>query len=335
MFRTMKTSRLTCGGRYIFALVNCGVLLAGLVHLSAQDTTADRKVAVRVNGQPIYEDQIQTEVERNLKALKKFGARNSDDAVVKQLRAKILNQAIGDLLVNQECKKLTVENMDEKIDQKVKELEDKFGTGPGMERYLKMRRTTLEELRESLKARVQMDEYLKGQGVKEPNIPESRIREMYDTDPQSFSREETVHVSHILIAVKKPEEQDSARQKAEEIRKEILAGKDFAEMAKKHSACGKSASNGGDLGHVKKGFMPSEFDAVAFALEPGVVSELVASKFGFHIIKVAEKIPAGIVPYEQVRDFLLKYLQDEEAKKLLEVHVQELRKNAKIEVVTE
>jgi peptidyl-prolyl cis-trans isomerase C len=328
-------SRVKCGGRWIFVLVSLGVLWVGRSPVSAQDAAPERKVAVRVNGQPIYEDQIQAEVDRNLKALKKFGARNNDDAVIKQLRLKVLNQAVGDLLVNQECKKLTVDNMDEKIDQKVKELEDKFGAGPGMERYLKMRRTTLDQLRESLKARVQMDEYLKGQGVKEPNIPEDRIREMYDTDPQSFSREETILVSHVLIPVKKPEEKESARQKAEEVRKEILAGKDFAEMAKEHSACGKSASRGGDLGHVKKGFMPAEFDAVAFALEPGVVSELVESKFGYHIIKVSEKSPAGIVPYEQVRDFLLKYLQDEEAKKLLESHVQDLWKKAQIEIVTE
>ncbi len=335
MFRVSMPSRVTYCGRWIFVLVSLCVPSASLSQVFAQDAAPDRKVAARVNGQPIYEDQIQTEVDRNLKALKKFGARNNDDAVVKQLRAKILNQAIGDLLVNQECKKLTVENMDEKVDQKVKELESKHGAGPGMERYLKMRRTTLEEFRQTLKARVQMEEYLKGQGVKEPEIPESKIREMYDADPQSFSREETVKVSHILIAVKTPEEKEAALAKAEEIRKEILSGKDFAEMAKEHSACGKSAASGGDLGHLKKKYMPPEFDAVAFSLEPGTLSDVVLTKFGFHIIKVIEKTPAGIVPYEQMRGFLLKFLQDEESKTLLESHVQELWKKAQIEIVAE
>lgn len=335
MLSAFSLNRMTYCGRWILVAVGVMVLFAGGIPVVGQEPAADRKVAARVNGQPIYEDQIQAELERNLKALKKFGAQNKNDDVIKHLRARLLNQAIGDVLVNQECKKLTIDNMDELVDQKIKELENKFGAGPGMDRYLKIRRTTMEELRESLKPRVRMEEYLKRQGVKEPEIPESKIREMYDEDPQAFSREETVKVSHILIPVKTPEEKETAQAKAEEIRKEILAGKDFAEMAKEHSQCGKSASNGGNLGHLKKGYMPPEFDAVAFALEPGTVSDLVLTKFGYHIIKVTEKTPAGIVPYEQMRDFLLKYLQDEESKKLLESHIEALWKNAQIEIVTE
>ena len=296
MSKAANLSRTRSRGRLMFAVGCIVALSAGRMPVAGQEPAEVRKVAARVNGQPLYEDQIQQELERNLKALKKFGARDKDDAVVKHLRAKLLKQAIGDVLVNQECKKLTIENMDEKVDQQVKELEAKYGAGPGMDRYLSMRRITIDELREKLKARVRMDEYLKGQKVKEPEIPESRIREMYDADPNSFSREETVKVSHILIAVKTPEEKEAARQKAEDIRKEILAGKDFAEMAKEHSACGKSAASGGDLGHLKKGFMPPEFDAVAFSLEPDAVSDVVLTKFGYHSSSWSRRRRPGSFP---------------------------------------
>jgi peptidyl-prolyl cis-trans isomerase C len=77
------------------------------------------------------------------------------------------------------------------------------------------------------------------------------------------------------------EEKERARQKAEQIRKEILEGKDFAKMAKEHSGC-TSAPRGGDLGRIKKGYMPAEFEKVAFALEKDAVSEVVETKFGFH-----------------------------------------------------
>ncbi|MHB8971572.1 MAG: peptidylprolyl isomerase [Pirellulaceae bacterium] len=295
----------------------------------------DRVVVARINGQPIYEDQLKAETEKNLGALRRYGMKKDDGSTVKRIQARVLNQAIGDVLINQESKKRTVENIDEKVEQRVKELEEKYGAGEGMERYLKIRKITLDDLRESLKGRVRVDEYLKEQGVLEPEIPESRIREMYDADPKSFSSKESATVSHILIAVDKdagPEEKDRARQKAEQIRKEILDGKDFAAMAKEHSAC-RSASEGGNLGRLKKGFMPAEFDTAAYALEPGAVSEVVETKFGFHIIKLVEKDPGGVVPYEQMRDFLKKYLQDEESKNKLESHIAELRKKSEIEIL--
>lgn len=308
-----------------------------LVHAAEaeQNEAEARKVIARVNGQPIYEDQLKPELEKNLRALTRYGMRKDNSGMAKRLQARLLNKAIGDVLINQESKKRTVENIDEKVEQRVKDLERKFGAGPGMEKYLKMRRITMDDLRESLKGRVRLDDYLKEQGVLEPEIPEERIREMYAADPDSFSTKATARVSHILIAVDEnaePEEKDQARQKAEEIRKEILEGKDFAAMAKEHSACG-SASDGGDLGPREKGFMPAEFDAVAFALEKDAVSEVVETKFGFHVIKLVDKDPGGVVPYERMRDFLKKYLQGEESKKQLAAHIAELREKAEIEIL--
>lgn len=320
----------------LFLAVGCGAQLAYDPVLAADQSAADgRKVAAWVNGEPIYEDQVKPELEKQLMSFKRYGMRSDGGTMAQRVQARILSTLIGNMLVNQESRKRTVENMDEKVDQRVKDLEEKFGAGEGMERYLKIRRITMEQLRESLKARVRVDEYLKEQGVLEAEIPEERIREMYESDPESFSRQDTITVSHILIAVDEdalPEEKERARLKAEQIRKEILQGEDFAVMAKTHSACHSSAA-GGNLGRVKRGFMPPEFDDAAFALEGVAVSEVVESKFGFHIIKLIDKDPGGIVPYEHMREFLRKYLQDEESKKRLDALMVELRQKADIQIL--
>lgn len=293
--------------------------------------TEARTVVARINGQPIYEDQLKSQVEKDLKTYRRYGRGKDTVELVKRLQAKALNKAIGDTLVNQEAKKHAVDNIEEKIDERVKTLEAKFE----MERYLKLRRLTMEELRESLRARVRVDDYLKQQGVLEPEIPEERIREMYESSPESFSRKESVDVSHVLIKVAPhagDAEKEQARQKAERIRKEILEGKEFAEAAKEHSDCN-SAPKGGQLGPLQKGYMPAEFDEVAFALKKDVVSEVVKTKFGYHIITVTDKQPGGVIPFEEIKGFVKKYLQGEESKKKFASHVAELKEKAEIEIL--
>jgi peptidyl-prolyl cis-trans isomerase C len=261
-----------------------------------------RKVVARVNGEPIYEDQLQPAVEKSLAQLARRGARTDNTDLVKRLQARQLNELIGNLLVYQESKKRPIENLDEKVEQRVKDLEKKYGAGQGMAR--------------DMEARVRVDEYLKEQGVLEPEIPEDRIREMYDMDPKSFSTTETVRVSHILIVVDGQagtEEKQQARQRAEQIRKEILAG--------------------GDLGQIKRGYMPAAFDRMAFSLEKDTISEVVETESGYHVIKVVDRQPARLVPYDQVRDFLKTYLQGEESKKKLAALIAELRKRSEIEIL--
>jgi peptidyl-prolyl cis-trans isomerase C len=117
--------------------------------------------------------------------------------------------------------------------------------------------------------------------------------------------EEQVHARHILIAMKTPETQPAAlgnegekteeltkpqaRAKAEEVLKRVKAGEDFIALAKQYSTDPGSKESGGDLGWFGRGRMVPEFEKAAFALQPGQISEIVESPFGFHIIKVEER----------------------------------------------
>jgi parvulin-like peptidyl-prolyl isomerase len=105
--------------------------------------------------------------------------------------------------------------------------------------------------------------------------------------------EEQVHARHILIAVKSenaPTEEGldktAARAKAEEVLKRVKAGENFESLAKEYSTDPGSKENGGDLGWFGRGRMVPDFEKAAFALQPGQVSDIVESPFGFHIIKV-------------------------------------------------
>jgi peptidyl-prolyl cis-trans isomerase C len=297
----------------------------------------ERKVVARVNGQPVYENQLAEGVNKSLKKWKKYGMKQQTPALTYRLQTKALNKVIDDELVIQAAQQIKVTDLDKKVDQKIRDMKKRYRTDKQFEDHLQKRNLSQKKLRENLTTQVYVDEYLKQKGISDPDIPEVKIREFYDSSPENYARKETIEVSHILIKVDEgagPEEKEKAYLKIEEIRKEIIKGKDFAEMAKEHSQCN-SASGGGSLRYIERGYMPTEFDEVAFTIEKDTVSEIVETTFGYHIILVTDKKSGGIAPYEEVRDFIKKYLQKDESQKRLAEHIALLREKATIEILLE
>jgi len=101
---------------------------------------------------------------------------------------------------------------------------------------------------------------------------------------------DAIRASHILISYKGAlrsetnRDRKDARKLAEKILKELKSGKNFGDMARRHSD-GPSGPKGGDLGRFERGQMVPEFDQAVFGLENGTISEVVETKFGYHIIK--------------------------------------------------
>ena len=119
-------------------------------------------------------------------------------------------------------------------------------------------------------------------------VPPADVERAYNDNIEQYSTPEQVRASHILL---KTEGKDDAavKAKAEEILKQAKAGADFGELAKKYSEDEGSAKNGGDLDYFTRGKMVPEFESAAFMLQPGQISDLVKSPFGYHIIKVTDK----------------------------------------------
>jgi len=134
-----------------------------------------------------------------------------------------------------------------------------------------------------------------------------------------FTAPDEIRARHILI--KLPPDADekaraAARAKADDVLAKVKKGADFAKLAQQLSEDAGTASKGGDLGLFPRGKMVPAFDAAAFALEPGTVSEVVESPFGFHIIKVEEKVPAGAKPLDVVRQEIVDTLTEEQGLEL-------------------
>lgn len=141
---------------------------------------------------------------------------------------------------------------------------------------------------------------------------EAFARTLYRAKPERFKLGERVQVRHILVAGSESE----SRAQAEKILEEVKAGADFASIARERSADKKSGAQGGDLGFFEAGRMVPEFDVAAFALRnPGDISDVVQTKFGYHILQLVARAPAGQKPFEEVREELIAEVRAEAAQK--------------------
>src|ERR1700729_1497453 len=143
------------------------------------------------------------------------------------------------------------------------------------------------------------------------------MKKVYDEAAKQIEGEQEVHARHILV-----ETEDEAKA----IEAELKKGADFAELAKKKSK-DPGAADGGDLGFFTKDQMVPEFSTVAFALEPGKISDPVKSQFGWHIIKVEEKRSRKAPDFDQVKAQIETYV----TRKAQAEYVAKLRESAKVE----
>jgi peptidyl-prolyl cis-trans isomerase D len=149
-------------------------------------------------------------------------------------------------------------------------------------------------------------------------ISEDDIQVYYDGNPDEYQTPKTVEARHILIKVDSEADEQTVtktRQKAEEILKQSRSGKDFAELAKKHSE-GPTAPNGGHLGSFRKEAMVKPFSDQAFSMKAGDISDPVRTRFGWHIIKVEKVNEETTVTIDAARDDIRRKLTDERARTL-------------------
>src|SRR6185312_997243 len=164
------------------------------------------------------------------------------------------------------------------------------------------------------------------------SVSDAQVQAYYDAHKAEY---EVLKARHILIRVKgapmpgtpgKPELTDAeAKAKAEEIRKRIVGGEDFAEVAKEESDDTSSGEEGGELGEFTRGKMVPPFEKAAFALKPGDISEPVLSPFGYHIIQVESHTTKSL---DEIKPQIIAQLRPQAAREA----VQALTGSAKVEL---
>lgn len=180
----------------------------------------------------------------------------------------------------------------------------------------------VQERLELMRRQVLIDEVLKRRMAAAAQMSEEDLERAYRENLLRFVSE-TVRVRHIMV----PTEAE-----AEAIRQELLAGKDFAELARARSQDEGSAEKGGDLGALARGQTDAGFEAVAFRLKDGELSEVVQTEHGYHILKGGPR-GSAVRPFEEVREEVRQLLAQERQQDIVSRVLAELEQAAAPEIL--
>jgi len=253
----------------------------------------------------------------------------------KELDKQALTQLVSAELLYQAAQKLEIKDLEKQVDDKMAQGKARFSKAEDFTKSMKEMDMDEKDLRDYTRRDLIITNFIEKTIVPTVKVSEEDARKFYDQNPDKFTRPEAVKASHILLGVDEKataEEKKAAREKAEKLRKELAGGADFAALAKGNSTC-PSSQQGGDLGYFGKGQMVPAFEKAAYALKPGEISDVVETRFGYHIIKLTEKKAAEKVEFKEARPRIDEYLKNQKIGAAVNDYLTEARKTAKIELL--
>ncbi len=212
-------------------------------------------------------------------------------------KSMVLDQMISEKLLIQEAKNMGLEEDEKVIEQIIEQI----------------RKITEQILVQTLIEREILDKV---------KVNDEEVLEYYEQNKDSFTEKEQVHLYNILL---------ETEEEAQDILEQLKAGEDFSEIAIEKST-GPSAAQGGDLGYLTKGTIVPEIEDVVFALELEVLSEVVKTDFGFHILKITEKKPETVKALEEVKEDIVQTLLPTKQKEAFENLLEKLKGKVEIEI---
>ncbi len=276
--------------------------LVGLPVLSAS-AEEEPKVVATVNGQPIFSQQLTDEL------LLRWGEMG-------------LESFIQEIAIEQAAAEAGIEVSDKELEKHALEVQRSIDmrapeTGQSFTLWLAKQKISLYAFRKRLRIQMLLEEMVKDQVA----VTDEEVKDLWERTKDRMRRPEKMHVSHICV---------TTEEEAKQVRAEILAGKDFAEVARQHSIDPWTKDRGGDYGWIGRGDDP--FQKAAFELsQDGELSPPVETKMGWHIIRREEHRPASTPNFEEIGDELRERMLSQRRLQMMNQKRGEILQAAKIE----
>lgn len=327
--------------RLLFALIPliaAGLLQAQSDAQSKLDALFGDKVIAKGDGFEIKRTALDESVV-TIRASAAGQGRDLSPAATQRLEREVLRRLINIELLKKRATEDDRAAGQEKAEERIRLLAERAGSTNAMARQLKAVGLTLDRLRTKLIEEATSETVLE----RELNIEitDEQVKEYYDENPARFEKPEMVRVGHILLRTSDPmtRQEMSADEKAAKLRKiesllkRARRGDDFAELAAEFSEDPGSKDKDGEYTFARGQTAPA-FEAAAFSLTPGKISDVITTPFGYHIIKLYEKIPATALELdEKVSDDVREFLKGREVQKQMIPFMETLMKEFNVEIL--
>jgi len=318
--------------KWFWALV-LALALASLASpaLTDEKQPSDPKVAV-VNGSVITQRDFDREMAGVHRELASRGQLLNASQLA-EIKRRVLEELINRELLYQEGQEKGMKVDEAVVDEQMRKLKDRFPSEAEFKTALSKINLSEAALKSKIARGMVIQQFIDKQFVQNTAVSDEEGKNYYDSHPDMFMEPEKVKASHILIKVDPQADKthrSQARGKLEKIQQKLEKGGDFAALAKEFSE-GPSSARGGDVGYFRRGQMVKPFEDAAFALKPGEVSDIVETKFGYHLIKTVDKKPATKIAYEDIKERLQQHLKEEKVRKEVSLYIELLKAKATVE----
>jgi len=315
------------------------ICLIALPPALSADTVVEEIIA-RINNQIV----TRTEYLRSKDQLKQEAQQQDPanaDKIVAERDKDVLRDLIDQQLLLDKGKDLgitadteVIKRLDEmRKDMKLESMEDleKAAQGQGI---------SFEDFKQNLKNQIITQQVISKEVGSRMSISKEELQQFYDAHKSQMEQPEQIRLSELLVSTEKKgkdasmsdEQQLAAAQaKADDLLAQIRKGTSFEDLAKKNSD-GPTAAQGGDLGYFKRGTLAKELEDKTFAMKPGDVSDVIRTKQGFVILKVAEHQMAGVPPLSEIEPKVQDAIYMQKLQPALRAYLQKLREDAYIDI---
>jgi peptidyl-prolyl cis-trans isomerase C len=315
----------------IYLTTGLTLLLVSALTFAANKKAPGDKIAV-VNGVIISQGEFDRELDFFVRRAAPEGQQLPELQLVK-IKNDVLESLIDREVLFQESQKKGIEVKADEISDQLKKIRQRYPDETQFAEMLKGIGLTESDVQTQIKRGMAIQQLIDKEVGDKVKISDEESKQYYDTHPEFFKQPEQVNASHILIKVDEnasEAQKAEARKKIQEVQQKLQKGEDFATLAKTYSE-GPSAPQGGNLGYFRRGQMVKPFEDAAFKLKPGETSDIVETRFGYHLIKVIDKQPEKTLAYAEIKDRLNELLKKQKLETEVDVYIDNLRKDAKIE----
>ena len=288
---------------------------------SRMEAIGSDQVVLTVNGEKITAKQF----DKVLNAQKKiFRVQNFEELKTEELvwiKTRGLNEIIRNTLIAQEIAKENISIEQNVLESNLRKAREGYLEG-AFEKTLDLEGISIADWEKSIEKKLLTNELIHQQVNSKVSLSDKELRDYYDKNHNEFHKKEQVKALHIMV---------ESEEEIREIQKELRSKqKTFPALAMEYSL-GPEGEQGGDLGYFEAGQMPEEFDDV-FKLKINKVSDIIKTPYGFHLLKVVDKIEERKMDFveskSRVEKILLQHLQDQAFQKWF----LKLKQNAEIEI---